>query len=85
MNKIIVPPDGAGNYEHKTKVPGFWETLSQWFWHHLPTVFKVWEKHELVDPNLDENYAQTELKNYANLEDIKYYADTEDIKEYFNN
>ncbi len=84
-NPIIIPPDGVGigNYEYKGKVPGFWENLAKWFWNHLPAVFKVWEKHKLVNPNQDENYTQFDLGNYANLEDTKYYADIEDIKEYF--
>ncbi len=86
MSKLIVPPDGTGinNSKYKGKVPGFWENLAKWLWSHLPAVFKVLEKHELVDPNLDENYAQFDLENYANLEDTKYYANLEDIKKYFD-
>ncbi|NET11412.1 MAG: hypothetical protein F6K08_00090 [Okeania sp. SIO1H6] len=85
-NQLITPPDGVGigNYEYKGQVPGFWENLATWFWSHLTAVFKVWEKHELVNPNLDQNYTQLELENYANLENTKYYAEIEDIKEYFD-
>ncbi len=85
-NHLITPPDGVGigNYEYKGQVPGFWETLGKWFWSHLTAVFNVLEKHELVNPNQDENYTQFDQKNYANLEDTKYYANVEDIKEYFD-
>lgn len=81
---LITPPDGVRNYQEKGKNSNFWENLAKWFWSHLPAVFKIWEKHELVNPNLDENYTQFDLKNYANLEDDKYYANIDEIKEYFN-
>lgn len=86
MDNIATPPDGIGvrNCKYKSKIPWFWENLAKWFWSHLPAVLKVGEKHELVDPNKDENYAQFDLRNYANLEDTKYYANLEDIKEYFD-
>lgn len=77
MSKIIAPPDGTGinNSKYKNQVPGFWENLANWFWSHLPTVFKVWKKHKLVDSNPDENSTNLDLENYANAEDIKEYFD----------